>query len=473
MKRTWPLLVIALVAALNSGCETAGRPAGRPAAQVGEGRLVVTLNGPDRSPINLTVELAGLALHARGGGWFQVPVASTTLNSIELVRRQVPLVDASLPTGQYDRLTLRFDKAFLRQEGKVVDLSVRPEGFSFDVAVEVEAGGVASLFVVWDVDHAVENDAFLAPAFSFEGKEPEVRGVVAYVTNEESGTVSVIDRAKDRVVATIQVGRAPRAIAVDPDQRWAFVLNGGEDTITVIDVNTQRVLHTLNIEARGRAEDLAVSSRGQRIFISNSALNTVTVLDANSFSVLATIPVGIAPVGIAADAGGTRVFVANRGSNGVTLIDPFTNRVLVTLAVEAGPIHVSVDPNPSVDRAYVASPPSAFMTVLSVTSGQVVQRLTVGPGAVASLSDPIQGRLFVLKHNQNRVVVFDRARNVEIGGIPVGRGPHRIALDADRDKLYVVNRDGGSVTVVDRVSRRVEATIPVGKRPSAIAIVTR
>jgi YVTN family beta-propeller protein len=434
----------------------------------GQGRLVVTLNGPERSPFDLTVELTGLTLRARGGGWVEVPIGPVTLNSLELVRRQLPLADVSVLSGQYDQMVLKLGKARVRQEGRVADLSVPPEGFAIAVSVDIEPGTLTPLFITWDVERAIEREVFLAPAFTVEGKEPELRTVVAYVTNEESGTVSVVDRAKGRVVSTIQVGRAPRGIVVSPDIQRAYVVNGGGDTITVIDVSSQRAIHTANIEVHSQARELAISPRGQVLYVANTALNSVSVIDADSFGVIATVPVGISPVALAVDGRGTRLLVANQGSNTVSLIDTLSNRVVTAIAVDPGPVHIAVDPNPAVNRAFVASPISTFITVLDTSTGQVVRRINVGLGAVASLPDRIPNRLFVIKESQNRVTVFDMALNVEIGSIPVGRRPYRISLDPDRDKLLVVNREGDSVTVVDRVSRRVEATIPVGKRPYGV-----
>ncbi|HSB80841.1 MAG TPA: beta-propeller fold lactonase family protein [Candidatus Methylomirabilis sp.] len=471
MKRVSLLLMLGLMALVASACGTSSQPSARRPAPVGEGRLIVTLNGPERSPIDLTAELTGLMLHARGGGWFQIPVSPLTINSLEMVRRQIPLADVPVPAGHYDQLTLKFGKASSRQEGRVASLSVPPEGFTFNVPVEVEPGAIAPLFLTWDVDRSVANEVFLAAAFSFQGKEPELRGVVAYVTNEESGTLSVVDRAKGQVVSTIQVGRAPRGIVVEPDTRRAFVLNGGSDSITIIDVNTHRAVFTFNLEVRARAQELAVSPQGQALYVANTALNSLSVLDTASFGVAATVPVGISPVSVAVDPRGNRVLVANQGSNNVSVIDSFANRVVATVSVEPGPVHVAVDANPGADRAFVASPMSAFMSVVAPSTGQVLRRLSVGPGAVATIPDVIANRLFVVKAAQNRVAVFDTSLNVEIGGFAVGRSPHRIALDPDRDKLYVVNRGGDSVTVADRLSRRGEGTIPVGKRPFAVALI--
>ncbi len=109
------LAVLIVIVATLTGCQTTGQPGGPPSAPAGQGRLVLTLNGPERSPVDLTVELSGVLLHLRGGGWVQIPAAPIVLNSVQVVGRQVPLADVSLPAGRYDRLTLKLDKATLRQ----------------------------------------------------------------------------------------------------------------------------------------------------------------------------------------------------------------------------------------------------------------------------------------------------------------------------------------------------------------------
>jgi YVTN family beta-propeller protein len=58
----------------------------------------------------------------------------------------------------------------------------------------------------------------------------------AYVVNEGSGTVSVLNGHTGAVTATIRVGGSPRTVAVSPDGRLAYVSNGADDTISVLRV---------------------------------------------------------------------------------------------------------------------------------------------------------------------------------------------------------------------------------------------
>jgi YVTN family beta-propeller protein len=60
----------------------------------------------------------------------------------------------------------------------------------------------------------------------------------AYVSNEKSNTVSVIDTDKFVVVNTIKVGQRPRGIELTKDGKFVLVAVGDDDTIQVIDVKT-------------------------------------------------------------------------------------------------------------------------------------------------------------------------------------------------------------------------------------------
>src|SRR6266478_7222582 len=68
---------------------------------------------------------------------------------------------------------------------------------------------------------------------------------VAYVSNEKSNTVSVIDTDKWAVTKTIKVGQRPRGIEFTRDGRFVMVAVGDDDTIQLIDATKQEVVGTL------------------------------------------------------------------------------------------------------------------------------------------------------------------------------------------------------------------------------------
>ncbi|MCK7628247.1 hypothetical protein MUU72_35085, partial [Streptomyces sp. RS10V-4] len=60
-------------------------------------------------------------------------------------------------------------------------------------------------------------------------------GLHAYVTNEGSNNVSVIDTGSLTVTATVPVGTTPFWVAITADGLHAYVTNASDGTVSVID----------------------------------------------------------------------------------------------------------------------------------------------------------------------------------------------------------------------------------------------
>jgi YVTN family beta-propeller protein len=431
-------------------------------------RFVLYFNGPAKTPVDITLELLSVEAVREDGQQFPVLTHPVSISSLEVVARQLLLAESFLPQGRYKKLRLVIPKARLRRGGKGIDLAVPPEGFLMPVNFEIKSGEATPLFMTWNVERAIEQEAFLRPAFRFAGRGKELRGVIAYVSNEESNTLSVIDRSTDRVVDVVGVGNRPKGIVVSPDTSRAFVVNSHSHTLTVLDVKNNRVLHTVNLEIGGRPSDLVITPDGETLYVTNTFLNTVSAIDSVSFQTLETIPVGRRPVALALDSKGARLLVANHGSNTVSVIDTRNNRVTTTISVEFKPAWIAI--NPTAAQAFVVHLRSPLLSIISLSTLRVTRTTNIGTAA-AVLPDGITGRVFAAIVRRNRLALFDINLNTELDSVAVGEDPHRMALDANRGKLYVVNRSSDSVTVIDRNTRRVRATIPVGKLPYAIAIV--
>jgi YVTN family beta-propeller protein len=84
-----------------------------------------------------------------------------------------------------------------------------------------------------------------------------------YVTNMDSGTVSVIRGQTKKVVATIPVGTSsfpePRGVAVNPATDTIYVANQNDGTVSVISGRTNTVVATIPVGAPGTAEPVGVA----------------------------------------------------------------------------------------------------------------------------------------------------------------------------------------------------------------------
>src|SRR5260370_31820893 len=105
----------------------------------------------------------------------------------------------------------------------------------------------------------------------------EARAYKAYVSNEKSNTISIIDTAERKVVGTIKVGQRPRGIAITKDQKYVLVAVGDDDTIQMIDTTSNKVVDTL---PSGPDPELFTDDpSGRLLYVPNENDNTVTIID--------------------------------------------------------------------------------------------------------------------------------------------------------------------------------------------------
>lgn len=93
----------------------------------------------------------------------------------------------------------------------------------------------------------------------------------AYVSNNGDNTVSVIDLAAQRVIATINVGAAPRGTALDPTGKTLYVANQSDGTLSVIDTDKNAVSSTIALVTSGSdvRQPYAVTATKDTIYISD------------------------------------------------------------------------------------------------------------------------------------------------------------------------------------------------------------
>jgi YVTN family beta-propeller protein len=89
-----------------------------------------------------------------------------------------------------------------------------------------------------------------------------------YVSNQGSGTVSVINAATRRVVKTITVGTEPFGCVLNPAGTRLYVANFSSESVTVINTATDTVFSTIKIGLQGtKPRSLAVTADGTKLYV--------------------------------------------------------------------------------------------------------------------------------------------------------------------------------------------------------------
>jgi YVTN family beta-propeller protein len=109
-------------------------------------------------------------------------------------------------------------------------------------------------------------------------------GTQLYVSNWSSDSISVIDVAKGKVVATIPTGHNPNDLELGSDGRL-YVSNGNENTVTVIDTRKRQAIETINVGPTARAPQgstpnaVALDRKNNILFVANADNNCIAVVN--------------------------------------------------------------------------------------------------------------------------------------------------------------------------------------------------
>ncbi len=285
----------------------------------------------------------------------------------------------------------------------------------------------------------------------------------AYISNNDSQNISVIDTATDTVIATVNVGSCPVGVAVNPMETMVYVANYGSNNVSVIDTANDTVVATVNVGVNPYG--VAVNPKGTKGYVANYGSNNFSVIDTANDTVTATVNVGSNPVGVAVDPAGTKVYVTNYGSNNVSVIDTTTNTIIATENVGIKPQGVAV--NPAGTKVYVANNGSNNVSVIDTANDTVTATVNVGSNPVGVAVDPAGTKVYVANSGSNNISVIDTATNTVSATVNVGSTPFGIAVNPEGTKVYVANSGSDNVSVIDAANYSVPATENVGINPIA------
>jgi YVTN family beta-propeller protein len=310
----------------------------------------------------------------------------------------------------------------------------------------------------------------------------------AYVTNGGSNTVTVLDVVNVRVDRELAVGQKPVAVAVSPTRNEVYVVNSGaadgQGTVSVINAENNAVAGAINVHRL--PVSIEIDSTGSLAYVANSGSNTISVLDLKARREIAAMGAGEEPAAARLSPDNKTLVVANRRGNSVSLFDPATRRLRAIFEGCPGASDAVILPDSS--KAFV--PCSAGHQIMAIAlahaeirpaqpgSAQVVPArpdrlealLDVGQAPLQLALKPDGGELFALNSLSDSISEVITNTN-DINSVTIiGDTPVRGLVSADNSVLFVANFRSQYVTVysIDE-GQRIRPSIHVGDGPSALA----
>ena len=291
-------------------------------------------------------------------------------------------------------------------------------------------------------------------------------GPKAYVGNFKDNTVSVIETASGRVVATVPVAAGPDGIVVTRDGAAVYVSGSSATSVSVIDAAADRVAQA--VETGKGPQGLALTPDGRTVLVAVNGEDRVALIDTASRAIVATVPVA-KPHTIAVRPDGKLAYVSSQepGHFALAIVDLATRTVVGTVALEKPPRDLEFGHDGK--ALYFTLAGVAAVQVLDPASDKIVAQVPTGPSPhIAHFFRNTTLGVAVVQ-GPGELQLFDPATNAPVRAIAVGKQPHWVDASADGAKVYVTNEGGNSVTVIDLATDRTE-TIAVGNAPRKIAI---
>ena len=286
----------------------------------------------------------------------------------------------------------------------------------------------------------------------------------AYVANNGSNTVSLINTATNKVISEIPVGNSPYGVSVSTDGSEAYVtnyiLNG---TVSVIKTATNSVIATIPVGAYPIG--VLVSPNGRFVYVANAGSNTVSVISTATYSVIATIAQDITPLSLTNSPDGNFIYVSNNSSNNILIISAATNTVTGNMTVNS-PRGICLSPDGNL--MYVASQNLNAVLVINTLTHAVLATIPVGGNPFGITLNSDGSRLYVANAESKTVSVINTATQAVIATIPTDDHPVAVSISFDGTQLYVVNQDANDVSVINTATNKVISTINVGIAPQSL-----
>ena len=236
--------------------------------------------------------------------------------------------------GQPSSRVYRIDTA-TGEVGKVLSLDATVH----NAAYLGESGNFVLSQSEHDMVHVYDGNTFLQIWSAAVGSAPleatpTHEGNLVVVANAEDATVTIVDIASRAALRTVPVGQTPVAAWLSADGSF-HVSNEDGGTLSMLNVGLSGVSATIDVMGvPGQAYE---TPDGSELWVAVENRGVVGIYDATTHELHHEISVGLKPHGIAFNGSGTRAYVTNETGGEVHVINVATRLVLNDITVGGKP----------------------------------------------------------------------------------------------------------------------------------------
>lgn len=268
------------------------------------------------------------------------------------------------------------------------------------------------------------------------------------------------------VMKAVSVGTAPHGVAIDRERNVAVVTNtsgagsdGSLGSVSIIDLNT--FTEKFRVTTGKSTQGVALSSLAGRAAVANNGDDTVSIINLDTGAVQTTVSVAPSsgtskPIGIAVHPGSGQVVVADSNASQLSFFDIASPSTPTTLTVDVGPNAPAIDPTRNI--AAVAEGGSDKVVIVDLASHQILSRITGTALPTGAMYDPDTDSFLVASSTTNNVysIHVDPASGVYAApvGYTVGFNPTSLDYNYRTSTLVTGNALSQTLSVLDFICQQ-------------------
>lgn len=258
------------------------------------------------------------------------------------------------------------------------------------------------------------------------------------VTVSSFGLLSAAPLTFERSISLGGVRGRIDHLALDSAGERLFVSALGNNTVEVVDLHRNKVVHT--IPGLSEPQGIFYVSTLNRLYVANGGDGTLRVYNGTTFAEIKSLLLGGDADNVRYDAATRRLYVGF-GSGALAIVDVARDEVVGTIPVAAHPESFQLETHGP--RVFINVPQAGNITVANRAQHKIVATWTPGAGGNFPMAlDEADHRLFVGCRYPARLLVLDTRSGRQLARLDLHRDCDDLYYDARRRRIYASCGEG-------------------------------
>lgn len=249
--------------------------------------------------------------------------------------------------------------------------------------------------------------------------------------------IHIIDLKNEEQIGEITGLKGVHGIAPVKDLNKGFISNGTDNSITVFDLKTYKVLDTIMIEGK-KADAILYDQFSNQVFVFNNGSGNTIVINPKTNAVVGKIEMGGAPEFTASNERGS-IFNNNEDSHEIFEIDTKTLKVKNKFSLAPNEIPTGLAIDVKNNRLFSVCRKTKTLVVMDANSGKIVATLPIGAGVDGVIYDK-KLQLIITSNGEGNATIIRQisADNYAVSQtLTTSKGQKTIVFDEKNHNIFL------------------------------------